>query len=166
MIRSGGPAARPLTTTTAVSPEITRHPQLRNRPRIPSSTRGSSSITAMSLPSETSMGTRATTGCSATGRTGACGTMTVKREAWQNPERQVLLARRLRKSRFDSLQQLGSWKFHDIGGQGASIKPGDIQQRVEQLVHGGHRGIDALDDPAALLRAHIAAKLRNEQAER
>ena len=51
-----------------------------------------------------------------------------------------------------------------IGGR-AGIELGDVEQRAEQLVHGGERLLDAADDLTALSGAQLAVQLRDEEAQ-
>src|SRR5258708_11652035 len=48
--------------------------------------------------------------------------------------------------RLDPLEQPCHRKFGDVRRQSAGIEPGNIEERLEQLVHHGSRCIDALDE--------------------
>src|SRR6266436_7228435 len=65
--------------------------------------------------------------------------------------------------RLDPIEQLGHRKFGNARRQRAGIKPGNIEQRLEQLVHHSDRSIDVLDEPLPLGGGHCGAKLRDEQ---
>ena len=54
----------------------------------------------------------------------------------------------------------------DVRCQDAGIELGDIEQGIEQFVHGVDGGIDPGDEPRALGRIGLVAQLRREQVER
>src|SRR5258708_2750221 len=67
------------------------------------------------------------------------------------------------KGRPKPIKQPRHGKLGNVRRQRAGIEPGNVEQRLEQLVHHGDRGIDALDDPLPLGGGRCGAKLRNEQ---
>ena len=70
--------------------------------------------------------------------------------AGHDPQRQSLFARGFGEGGFDSRRAVArSGNSVRLGREHAGIELGNIQQGVEQLVHGGECGIDARDDPAA-----------------
>ena len=64
------------------------------------------------------------------------------------------------------MQQCADRKFREIGREHAGIELGNIQQRLEQLVHCRDRGIDAFDDSARDRRATRLRSCANEKAQR
>ena len=56
-------------------------------------------------------------------------------------------------------------EFRDVRRQHAGIELGDVEQGIEQLVHGLDGGIDAGDEPGALRRVGLVAQLRREQVQ-
>ncbi len=62
-------------------------------------------------------------------------------------------------------QQLRDRKHRDVDRGCSGIELGDVEQRAEQLVHGGERFFDAADNLTALSRAQLAVELRDEEAQ-
>src|SRR5262249_13854905 len=62
-------------------------------------------------------------------------------------------------------QQLGDGELDNVGGKHAGVEFGNVEQGVKQLVHRQDRSVDPLNQPAALGGFHVAAQLRDEQAE-
>src|SRR5229473_2583800 len=67
------------------------------------------------------------------------------------------------KGRPKPIKQPRHGKLGNVRSQRAGIEPGNVEQRLEQLVHHGDRGIDALDDPLPLGGGRCGTKLRDEQ---
>ena len=78
---------------------------------------------------------------------------------------QALFAGRGGERRLDAIEQMTDREFRDVRGQHAGIELGDVEQCLEELVHGSDGGIDAGDEPGALRRVGAVAKLRREQVQ-
>src|SRR5262245_1655637 len=64
--------------------------------------------------------------------------------AWHDPKGQALLMRRPRKRRLYSVQDLTGRKLGEVGAEHFGIEFGNIEERIEELIHGSNRGIDSL----------------------
>jgi hypothetical protein len=60
---------------------------------------------------------------------------------------------------------VGEWEAGHIGSEHARVELGDIQQRIEQIVHARHGGVDLRGDPAAFGLVGLGAQLRDEQVQ-
>ncbi len=69
-----------------------------------------------------------------------------------HPQAQPLLTRGLGKRRFYPLEQTLDGKLGQIRLEHACVEPGHIQERLEQLVHRAHGGVDPRDEPAPFRR--------------
>src|SRR5258706_6061492 len=83
--------------------------------------------------------------------------------SWNNSKVQAAVPCGACERRLDPLEQLGHGKFGDVRSQRAGVEPGNIEERLEQLIHHGDRGIDALNESLPLGGGRGGAKLRNEQ---
>jgi hypothetical protein len=61
------------------------------------------------------------------------------------------------------LQEIGDREARQIGSERPRVELGDVEQRIEQIVHDRDRGIDLRGDPAALHGVGLGAQLRDEQ---
>jgi len=77
---------------------------------------------------------------------------------------QSLFLRQRREDTANPGKRVGYRKFADCRHKRAGIELGDIEERVEQLIHPRDRVIDAIDELAAVRRCRVIAQLRDEQA--
>src|SRR6516164_3064932 len=82
--------------------------------------------------------------------------------AGNDPQRQPFFPRGSCEGRIDSVEQFRNRKFSYARSEHAGVELGDVQERVEQLVHCGKCRIDASDNPPALIGAHLTVQLRHE----
>src|SRR5262245_7631470 len=86
--------------------------------------------------------------------------------AWHDPQGQALLMRRPRKRRLYSVQELAGRKLGEVRAQHVGIELGNVEERIEELIHGSNRGIDPLEQSMTIRRVQTALQLCNEQAQR
>ena len=65
----------------------------------------------------------------------------------------------------DALQERLDGEILDLGFHHAGVESGDVEQRVEQAIHGGDRTADLLDETAHLLVHRVALQGAREQSE-
>ena len=65
-----------------------------------------------------------------------------------DPEREPIFACRCRESALGPLEQMRDRKVGDSGCQHQGVEFGNVQQIIEQFVHGGNRRVDLLEDSA------------------
>src|SRR5215467_8799318 len=82
-----------------------------------------------------------------------------------DPQPQLFLSRRRRKCRPDSLQQLIDWEFRDGRCKDAGVELGNVQERIEQIVHRSRGNVDLLDETYFFCLILLAAQLRDEQVQ-
>ena len=63
-----------------------------------------------------------------------------------DPQAQPLLTRRLRKRRFNPLEQTLDRKLGQVRLKHACVQPRHVQERLEQLIHRAHGGVDPRDE--------------------
>ena len=83
-----------------------------------------------------------------------------------DPQAQILFSCGSGERHLDPLEQLIDREVRDAGSEHAGIEPGNIQKRVEQLIHIGDGGIDSRYDPAPFGLILFGAQLREEQVQR
>src|SRR5215510_7881228 len=88
------------------------------------------------------------------------------RAAGDDAQPQRLFARCRHERHLDALEQMINRKIRDAGSKHAGVELGDVQERVEQLVHCGHCSIHALDHASPLGLICLAAQLSDEQVQR
>src|SRR5262245_25856917 len=79
---------------------------------------------------------------------------------------QALFPRRLLKCRLDFVQQTRNREVNDPGRKDPGIEPGNIQERIEHLLHFPHRCIDPLDRLCPFAGIERSTQLCNEQSQR
>src|SRR5262245_14642932 len=82
-----------------------------------------------------------------------------------DPQAQPSLSRHCRKRHPDPLQQLSDREFRNGWCKNASVELGNIQQRIEQLVHRPGGNIDLLDEAGLFGWIILVVQLRDEQVQ-
>ena len=84
------------------------------------------------------------------------------RAACNHAQVQAFVARGLGECRADAVQNSADGKFGDAGAHRAGIELGDVEQRVEQLVHVGDGSVDAHGETVAFGWILLGTQLRSE----